>query len=102
MLLRRGLKYGITIYAVTQRPSESDKTAIGNATHIHLCRMTRNQDRRYMAAEMDIPVEKITSMSGDADNGGLMFIQRDMRLGVVRYGTLTFSNGKPKFTLAKP
>ena len=61
-LVRRGRKYGIEIYAVTQRPSESDKTIIGNASIIHAGRMNRAQDRAYMAKEMDIRLEVITDL----------------------------------------
>lgn len=53
-LVRQGLGWGINIYAVTQRPSESDKTAIGNASYLHCHFMMREQDRVYMAREMNI------------------------------------------------
>lgn len=54
-LVRRGRKRGVTLYAVTQRPSESDKTVIGNATRLHVCMLARAADRQYMAREMDLP-----------------------------------------------
>jgi len=54
MLVRRGRKRGITIYGVTQRPAESDKTIIGNATLVHCGFLKRPQDRKYMSAEMNI------------------------------------------------
>ncbi len=53
-LCRTGLGFGITIYAITQRPAESDKTALGNASVIHCHAMTRTKDRAYMADEMGI------------------------------------------------
>ena len=59
MLISRGRKRGITIYAVTQRPAEADKTVLGNATTIRTGRLSRANDRKYMAIEMDIPVIKI-------------------------------------------
>jgi len=61
-LVRRGRKYGIEIYAITQRPSESDKTIIGNASIIHAGRMNRAQDRAYMAKEMDMRLEVINDL----------------------------------------
>lgn len=54
-LVSRGRKRGITIYGVTQRPSESDKTIMGNATVKHVGLLPRAKDRKYMADEMDIP-----------------------------------------------
>lgn len=46
---RMGLGYGATIYAITQRPAESDKTALGNASLIHCHRMATADDAQYMA-----------------------------------------------------
>ena len=57
MLIRRGRKRGITIIGVTQRPAESDKTIIGNASLIHCGMLKRPQDRKYMALEMNIKQE---------------------------------------------
>ena len=54
MIVRRGRKRGISIIGVTQRPAESDKTIVGNATVIHCGFLKRPQDRKYMAAEMNI------------------------------------------------
>ena len=61
-LCRQGLGWGINIYAVTQRPSESEKTSVGNATYIHCHRLSRPNDRAYMAQEMNIPGEKIEKL----------------------------------------
>lgn len=54
MVCRKLLGYGCNIYAITQRPSESDKTSIGNATMLHCGRLQRDGDRAYMAKEMNI------------------------------------------------
>ncbi len=48
ILLRRGLKRGISIYAVSQRWAEADKTAIGNASE-YVCFSMRPRDVVYMA-----------------------------------------------------
>lgn len=55
-LVSRGRKRGIEIYGVTQRPSESDKTIMGNSTLKHVGFMPRAKDRKYMADEMDIEI----------------------------------------------
>lgn len=61
-LVSRGRKRGIHIYAITQRPSESDKTIMGNASTFHAGRMNRAGDRAYMAKEMDIPLQEINAL----------------------------------------
>jgi len=48
-IIRKGLRYGPTIYALTQRPSESDKTALGNASRIHCHAMRLPRDRVTIA-----------------------------------------------------
>ena len=61
-LVTGGLKYGIRIIAITQRPSESDKTIMGNTSTYRCFRMQRANDRKYMAHEMDIDVAQITAL----------------------------------------
>ena len=52
VVVRRGRHRGLTVYGITQRPAESDKTVIGNATLTHCCKLKRDPDRAYMAREM--------------------------------------------------
>ncbi|MCW3173754.1 hypothetical protein [Shewanella subflava] len=83
-LIRRGRARGLApIFALTQRPAESDKTAIGNATLIRVGRMARNADRAMMAKELDIDSRLITALLP------LDFIERDMNTNKVRSGNLT-------------
>lgn len=63
-LIRQGAGWGIDIYAVTQRPAESDKTIVGNMSYIHAHQIMRAQDRAYVAAEMDLPLEQIAALTG--------------------------------------
>jgi len=49
ILLRRGLKRGITIYAISQRWAEADKTAVGNASEFVIFRQASGDDARYLA-----------------------------------------------------
>lgn len=84
-IIRAGLRYGPEIYALTQRPSESDKTAIGNATVLHCHAMARAGDRRYMAAELDADPAEIGRLRP------LQWIERDRRTGALRRGTVRFS-----------
>lgn len=48
-ILRMGLGFGCDIYALTQRPQESDKTAYGNATVLHCHMLGTDDDRKYIA-----------------------------------------------------
>lgn len=82
-LVRRGRKYGIAIYAVTQRPSESDKTIVGNCTLIHVCKMSKASDRNYMAKEMDISQAEIDQLKP------LEFIEK-YQTGEIKRGRLRF------------
>lgn len=86
IIVRRGLKYDCDIYAITQRPAESDKTIMGNAGVIHCCGVQRAKDRAYMAAEMDLPLEAIASLSRER----LEFVHKDMRSGKTDRGALKF------------
>jgi len=79
-LVSRGRKRGITIYAVTQRPSESDKTILGNISKIWVGRMARAKDRKYMAAELDVHVDDITELKA------LDYLERDMLSNTVLRG----------------
>jgi hypothetical protein len=81
-IVRRGLRYGPEIYALTQRPSESDKSIMGNASVFHCHAMARADDARYMAKEMRIDQAAIDELAP------LQFLQRDRRTGVLRGGDL--------------
>lgn len=61
-LLRWARKLGCRVYAITQRPSESDKTVLGNAHRIVCHAMGRARDRAYMAAELGVDVSEVASL----------------------------------------
>lgn len=63
-LIRQGAGWGINIYGVTQRPSESDKTIVGNLSFLHCHQQFREQDRAYIAREMDLPIAEISKLTG--------------------------------------
>jgi hypothetical protein len=86
ILLRRGIKYGVDIYGISQRPAESDKTIMGNCSYIHCCGLGRAMDRKYMAQEMDIPLSQIESLSREE----LEYLHKDMRSGKTDRGRLRF------------
>lgn len=59
---RMGLGFGATIYAVTQRPAESDKTALGNASLIHCHRMATADDAVYMAKLLRVTQQEVDAL----------------------------------------
>lgn len=61
-MLRQGLGFGMNIYGVTQRPVESDKTIMGNLTYCHVHHMTRADDRKMMAKEIDAHPDRILAL----------------------------------------
>lgn len=69
-LVRQGLGFGISIYAVTQRPSESDKTVLGNATFIRTHYLMRHEDRVSVSRHMGVKPEEIEKLKP------LQFIER--------------------------
>lgn len=84
ILLRRGLKRGITIRAISQRWSEADKTAVGNATDFVIFRQSSGDDVRYLSRKTRIPEEAL---------GGLMpleFVTLDALTGQQGRGKLKF------------
>ena len=83
MLVRRGLKRGISIYAISQRWAEADKTAVGNASEFVLFRMSSGDDIAYMARKTRVPAAELESLAplqyvrfsvtGDIERGRLTF-----------------------------
>jgi len=74
-VVTRGRKRGLVVYGGTQRPSESDKTVIGNATRIHCGRMTRLKDQKYMSDELNFPLTEFEGLKN------WDFIRKDMKTG---------------------
>jgi hypothetical protein len=83
-IVREGRHSGSNVYAITQRPAESDKTIEGNADIIHCGRLSRPGDRRHMAEALDVPVADLTALAS------LEYIERDMRNRKLSRGRLTF------------
>ena len=83
ILLRRGLKRGISIYAISQRWAEADKTAIGNASEFVIFRCT-GDDGAYMARKTNVPEEEIASFVI------LQYVKKDAYNGQITRGKLKF------------
>lgn len=76
VLIRRGLKRGATIYAISQRWAEADKTAVGNATDFIIFR-SNGEDVDYLYRKTRIPVERLEALKP------LQFIKKDNLTGTV-------------------
>jgi len=84
ILLRRGLKRGVTIYAISQRWAEADKTAMGNASEFVIFRQATGDDARYMARKTRVSEEQINALKP------LDFIRYDSGSGEASAGRLKF------------
>lgn len=62
MLCRRGLKRSISIFAISQRWAEADKTALGNATDFYLFRMASGSDIDYMSRKTRVSIDKLENL----------------------------------------
>jgi len=98
VILRRYLSYGVDIYAITQRPAESDKTAVGNASIIRVCRLQLARDRKSVASDTGLPLSDVENLKADQEKSRFDYLQADTGRGFWVSGVLTFSNNKPKFT----
>lgn len=83
ILLRRGLKRGITIYALSQRWQEADKTAVGNASEFVLFRQNGPEAARYLARKTGVPPERIPTEP-------LRYVRFDPATGEISEGRLRF------------
>lgn len=83
ILLRRGLKRGITIYAISQRWQEADKTAVGNASEFVFFRQNGPEAARYLSRKTGIPETEIPSVP-------LEFVKFDPTNGNILHSKLRF------------
>lgn len=89
-ILRMGLGFGCTIYTITQRPQESDKTSYGNATVLHCHQLATSGDRRYVSKNfMDVPVAELEQLQP------LQWIERH-NTGEIRRGRVSLKKSAQK------
>lgn len=87
ILVRRGLKRGGNIYAISQRWSEADKTAFGNASDYVVFRQSSGDDVRYLARKTRIQEQEIDGLAP------LQYVHMDALTGAISRGKLTFRGG---------
>jgi len=61
IVVRRGLKRGMNIYAISQRWAEADKTAMGNAS-VYVVFTSREQDIPYVSKKTGLAVEELRAL----------------------------------------
>lgn len=83
ILIRRGLKRGITLYCISQRWAEADKTAFGNASDYVIFRAL-GDDVRYLARKTNMQPEEISGFVP------LQFVHMDALNGNISAGKLRF------------
>lgn len=84
ILIRRGLKRGISLYCISQRWSEADKTAVGNASDFVIFRQASGDDVRYLARKTRVPEAHIEALVP------LQFVHMDALTGNISPGKLRF------------
>ena len=90
-LVRRGLKRGITIYAISQRWAEADKTALGNPSEV-VCFDSMPMDIDYMSKKTRIPIEELATLQKieGASIITLPYVHLDIDTGTRSRKKLTF------------
>lgn len=61
-LVRRGRKYGVKIFAVSQRPSEADKTIFTQVNKLRTGRLDGEGDQKRVAHNMGVPAETVMNL----------------------------------------
>jgi hypothetical protein len=84
MVTRKGRHRGLKVYGVSQRPAAIDKHFFGNASVIRCGRLNFEADVRTMANVLGVAAEEIRALLA------LAWIERDMRSGQSRRGTVKF------------
>lgn len=71
----RGRHRELAIFGISQRPASVDKNFFSNATHLSTGRLAFPADRRCMAEVLDVPLERVTALTG------FQYIARNLATG---------------------
>lgn len=82
-IVRKGRHERANVYALTQRPAESDKTILSNCAAIHGGMMNYPDDRAYLARCLDVPLDQVTNLKP------LDWIHRDFRTRKLTTGAVS-------------
>lgn len=84
ILVRRGLKRGISLYCISQRWSEADKTAFGNASDFVIFRQSSGDDVAYLARKTRVEQVEINGLVP------LQYVHMNALNGEISRGKLRF------------
>ena len=84
ILVRRGLKRGISLYCISQRWSEADKTAFGNASDFVIFRQSSGDDVTYLARKTRVEQGEINDLVP------LQYVHMNALNGEIQRGKLRF------------
>lgn len=84
VLVRRGLKRGISIYAISQRWAEADKTAFGNASEFVMFRQSSGDDVAYLSRKTRVNVSELSGLKP------LEWVRYNAYTGEIERGKLKF------------
>jgi len=88
-IVRKSRGYGATVYALTQRPQEVDKTVQGNAALVHCGMLPDEQDQRYAARRLlSVEPARVAALRP------MQWIERDARAHTVRTGVTRHTSRK--------
>jgi len=88
-IIRRGRKYGVTLYALSQRPAQIDKTLFSLASELRSGRLNDANDQRTVAAALGVAPDVIAGLQG------YEAIQRDKLTGALVLPARTAKPHKP-------
>lgn len=88
-LMRQGRHRSIQIIAATQRPADIDKRLWSFATRIRTGRLNFSNDQRELAGVLNVPLDEVAGLIER------QWIERDMRTGAIRRGSLEWQKGRP-------
>jgi len=78
-ICRKFLGFGCDIFAISQRPAESDKTSLGNATIVRTGRLNIVNDQKAMSKQLGVSVEEVANLKP------MEFIERNA-IGEIKRG----------------
>lgn len=91
----RKFRYG-RVFAITQRPAESDKSIMGNATAIHCGRMNLESDEVYMARYLRVDPQEIAALHD------LEYLELNKRTKQLSRGVVTFGSSNRCGSCGRP
>lgn len=88
--ITQGRHVGLHIIGAAQRPALIDKTFLGNSTYIRCFTLRYREDRRAMAAALDVDEQRVAELATVETPTGVAigYIERDFREGTLQNGTL--------------